>query len=136
MDANVSKFVAENPQSVLVTHRLDGGLQASPVRALVDSAGRIVACTRSVTAKAKNLGRDPRFALCVMTSAWQGPWITFEGTAELVTLPAALGALQEFYQQRDGKILPTEEFAELMHSEARLVVRFEIERVAGTALSL
>ena len=126
-------FVSENPQATLVTHRRDGGIQASPVRVLVDSHGTIVACTREATAKAHNLARDPRFALCVTTKEWVGPWITFEGVAELVHLPDAKTALKEFYLKRDGSVVPDAEFFDKMEAESRLLIRFHVNRTSGTA---
>ena len=126
-------FLAAHHQSTLITHRRDGGLQASPVRVLVDRADRIVACSREGTAKAVNLARDPRFALCVTTANWVGPWMTIEGTAELVRLPDALGELYDFYLQRDGSVAPDDEFLAMMENERRLIVRFQVERTAGTA---
>ncbi len=74
-------FVAEHPRSILITHRKDGGLQASPVRVMVDAEGVLVATTRAATAKAKNLARDPRFTICSISDGWSGPWMTIEGTA-------------------------------------------------------
>ncbi len=126
-------FVSENPQATLVTHRHDGGIQASPIRVLVDSDGAIVACTRESTAKAHNLARDPRFALCVTTKEWVGPWITIEGIAKLVHLPEAIEMLRAFYLQRDGSVLGDPEFSDKMKAEERLIIRFHVERTAGTA---
>lgn len=126
-------FVAKNCESILITHRGDGGVQASPVRVLIDSAGSIVACTKNTTAKAKNLRRDSRFALCVMTHGWSGPWMTIEGQAELTYLPEALQGLKEFYLQRDGSVARDDEFSNTMQSEGRLLIRFHVDRTAGTA---
>lgn len=133
MEGFAEQFVSEHPQSTLITHRRDGGIQASPVRVLVDESGSIVACTRNNTAKARNLARDPRFALCVTSDTWVGPWITVEGTAEFETLPVALDALREFYLKRDGKVAPADEFVSTMEAEERLIIRFHVERTAGTA---
>lgn len=121
-------FVAEHPRSILITHRLDGGLQASPVRVLVDADGVIVATTRAATAKAKNLLRDARFTLCVISDGWTGPWMTIEGTASVHRLPEALDALRAFYLQRDGKVAPTDEFNSTMEREGRVMLSFAVER--------
>jgi len=126
-------FVSNNPQATLITRRRDGGVQASPVRVLVDSRGKIVACTRENTAKARNLARDSRFALCITTKEWVGPWITLEGVAELVHLPNAKATLKEFYLQRDGVVEDDSEFFDKMEREGRLVIRFHVDRTSGTA---
>ena len=62
--------LSDHACSVLVTRRSDGGLQASPVRVMLDANDQITATTRSATAKARNLRRDPRFALCVIDDNW------------------------------------------------------------------
>lgn len=130
----VQEFVAHHHQAVLVTHRRDDGLQTSPVRVLVDASGSIVACTRVATAKAKNLRRDPRFALCVFSEGWSGPWITIEGRADLIELPDALEPLRAFYLQRDGAIGDDAEFDKTMADEGRLIIRFQVDRAAGPGL--
>lgn len=116
------EFVAEHAQAVLTTRRRDGGVQASPVRVQLDGEGRIVAATRAATAKARNVARDPAVALCVLDSGWFGPWMTIEGTAELLRLPGALPALAAFYRQRDGTIEDDEAFAAKMADEGRVLL--------------
>jgi PPOX class probable F420-dependent enzyme len=121
-------FVAEHPRSILITHRRDGGLQASPVRVMVDQDGVIVATTRAATAKAKNLTRDPRFTLCVISDGWSGPWMTIEGTAAVHHLPEALDKLRAFYLGRDGSLPPDDEFNATMEREGRVMLSFAVER--------
>lgn len=121
-------FVAEHPRSILITYRKDGGLQASPVRVMLDEKGAIVATTRAATAKAKNLSRDPRFTLCAISDGWSGPWMTMEGTASVYPLPGALDRLRAFYQQRDGSIPPDDEFRQTMETEGRVIIEFSVVR--------
>jgi PPOX class probable F420-dependent enzyme len=125
---DAASFVADHPRSVLVTRRRDGGLQASPVRVMLDEEGRITATTRAATAKAKNLARDRRFTLCVLNDNWSGGWMTIEGQAGIVRLPAALPLLRGFYEQRDGKIAPAAEFEATMVREGRVMLVFSVER--------
>lgn len=127
-------FVRKHNRAVLVTHRRDGGLQASPVRVLVNEKGQIVATTRATTAKARNLGRDSRFALCVMNDDWLGKWLTLEGTAELRMLPEALDELRSFFILRDGEVEDEKEFEKKVSDDQRVLIRFSIERSAGTAM--
>lgn len=121
-------FVADHPRSILITHRRDGGLQASPVRVMVDEDGVIVATTRAATAKAKNLMRGARFTLCVISDGWSGPWMTIEGTASVHHLPEALDQLRAFYLQRDGSLPPADDFAATMAREGRVMLNFAVER--------
>ena len=121
-------FVAEHPRSILITHRRDGGLQASPVRVMLDESGAIVATTRAETAKARNLSRDPRFSLCAISDGWSGPWMTIEGTVSIHRLPDAISRLRAFYERRDGKPPPEAEFLRSMEEESRVILEFSVER--------
>jgi PPOX class probable F420-dependent enzyme len=126
--SDAAKFVADHARAILVTRRRDGGLQASPLRVLVDSSDALVAITRGATAKARNLSRDPRFTLCSISDGWAGPWMTLEGTAEVHVLPGALARLRDFYTQRDGSVPPEAEFAATMETQGRVLIEFTVER--------
>ena len=126
--SDAATFVADHARAILVTRRRDGGLQASPVRILVDAGGALVAITRGATAKARNLVRDPRFTLCSISDGWAGPWMTIEGTAEVHPLPGALARLRDFYLQRDGSVPSDEEFQATMEREGRVLIEFTVER--------
>jgi PPOX class probable F420-dependent enzyme len=126
--SDAATFVADHNRAILVTRRRDGGLQASPVRVLVDAAGAIVSITRGASAKARNLARDPRFTLCAISDGWAGPWMTIEGTAEVHVLPGNLGRLRDFYARRDGSVPPDDEFQATMEREGRVLIEFTVER--------
>jgi PPOX class probable F420-dependent enzyme len=126
--SDAATFVADHNRAILVTRRRDGGLQASPVRVLVDNTGAIVAITRGASAKARNLVRDPRFTLCSISDGWAGPWMTIEGTAEVHVLPGNLARLRDFYAQRDGSTPPDDEFRATMEREGRVLIEFSVER--------
>lgn len=126
--SQVTDYVASNPRAILVTRRRDGGLQASPIRVLVDDGGAIVASTRAATAKARNLTRDPRFTLCVITEKWSGAWMTLEGEATVHHMPEALPRLRAFAIQRDGSIPDEDGFAETAQQEGRVLLEFRVER--------
>jgi PPOX class probable F420-dependent enzyme len=126
--SDAATFVADHARAILVTRRRDGGLQASPVRVLVDDSGALVSITRGASAKARNLGRDPRFTLCSISDGWAGPWMTIEGTAEVHALPGNLARLREFYAKRDGSLPPDDEFQATMELEGRVLIEFTVER--------
>ena len=132
---DTSEFMKTHTRAVLVTHRKDGGLQASPIRVSIDEHHQILAATRAYNAKALNLQRDSRFALCVVNDEWHGDWLTVEGTAKITGLPNALGDLRSLYRSRGSRLADSDEFESKMQEEQRVFVQFEIERVAGTAIS-
>ena len=92
--ARAVSFLSSHPRAVLATTRIDGRPQLSPVVAAVDDEGRALISTRETAVKAKNLARNPRAYLCVLTDAFFGEWIQVEGTAELIHLPAAMPTLE------------------------------------------
>ncbi|MGJ5754493.1 TIGR03618 family F420-dependent PPOX class oxidoreductase [Streptomyces puniciscabiei] len=122
-------------RAVLVTHRQDGGIQASPVSALAIDEDVFFITSSEVTAKARNLRRDPRAALCVVSENWYGPWRTVEGKAEVHTLPEAFEDLKEFHRLRDGARLGAgpeadRRLLETWEAEAKVFIVVRAERIA------
>ena len=121
-------FLASHPRAVLATFRADGHPQLSPLVATVDEAGRVLISTRETAIKAKNLARDPRASLCVLSDGFFGEWIQVEGTAELVHLPDAMPILEYYYRRISGEHPDWEDYRDAMRRERRLIVRISIER--------
>ena len=121
-------FLASHPRAVLATFRADGHPQLTPVVATVDDAGRVLISTRETAIKAKNLARDPRASLCVLSDGFFGEWIQVEGTAELVHLPDAMPILEYYYRRISGEHPDWEDYRDAMRRERRLIVRISIER--------
>ena len=90
----------DNHGAVLATFRRDGRPQLSPVGAGVDDEGRIEISTRETAMKVKNLRRDPRISLCVISPEFYGPWAQVEGTAEIVEPPGG--------DRPAGRLLPAD----------------------------
>lgn len=90
--------------------------------------------TRETAIKAKNLARDPRASLCVISDGFFGEWIQLDGTAELVHLPEAMPILEEYYRRISGEHQDWDEYREAMRRDLRLIVRVTIER-AGPDIS-
>jgi PPOX class probable F420-dependent enzyme len=117
------EFVRHNHNAVLATARGDGSPQLSPITAGVDDAGRIVVSTRETAVKTRNLRRDPRAVLCVVTQRFYGPWVQITGTAEILSLPAAMEGLVDYYRGISGEHPDWDEYREAMRSEQRVLVR-------------
>jgi PPOX class probable F420-dependent enzyme len=132
--ARATDFLSRNPRAVLATLRADGRPQLSPIVAAVDDDGRVLISTRETAVKAKNLARDPRASLCVLTERFFGEWVQAEGTAELIHLPEALPILEDYYRRISGEHPDWEEYREAMREERRLVLRIALDR-AGPDVS-
>jgi len=132
--ARAVSFLNGHPRAVLATTRADGRPQLSPIVVAVDDQGRVLISTRETAVKAKNLARNPRAYLCVLSDAFFGEWIQAEGTAELIRLPDAMPLLEDYYRRLSGEHPDWNEYREAMRSERRLIVRITIEQ-AGPDVS-
>ena len=129
-----ASFLSGHPRAILATSRADGRPQLSPVVAAVDSAGRVLISTRETAVKAKNLARDPRASLCVISDAFFGEWIQAEGNAELIHLPDAMPLLEDYYRALSGEHPDWADYRAAMRRDQRLIVRITIDR-AGPDIS-
>jgi PPOX class probable F420-dependent enzyme len=127
-------FIRDHHRAVLSTRRSDGSPQLSPVSAGVDDDGRILISTREPAVKVRNLIRDPRASLCVMSDGFFGEWIQADGTAEIIRLPDALELLVEYYRKISGEHPNWAEYRSAMHRDRRVIVRISIDR-AGPDIS-
>ena len=125
-------FLREHHRAVLTTMRSDGRPQLSPVAAGIDAEGRVIVSTPETTAKARNLRRDPRVALCAFTDGWYGRWAQVEGTAEVVDRPEAVELLVDYFRRISGEHPDWDDYRRAMVEDQRVLVRFEIERASGT----
>ena len=124
------EFLTKNHWGILATRRENGHLQMSPVTVGLDSEGRAVISSRETAYKVKNLRRDPRAALCAITTTFHGEgWVQINGTAEVISLPYALDTLVYLQRQAYGEHKNWAEFHERMVREKRVVIRIDIESV-------
>jgi PPOX class probable F420-dependent enzyme len=121
-------FVRRNHRAVLTTYFPDGRAQVSPVTVGVDDAGKVVISTRETAVKARNLARDPRAVLCVLTESFFGEWVLIEGTAELVHLPEAMEPLVEYYRGISGEHPDWDDYRAAMERDRRVLVRLTVNR--------
>jgi PPOX class probable F420-dependent enzyme len=124
------EFLTNNHWGVLATRRKNGQLQMSPVTVGLDNAGRAVISSRETAYKVNNLRRDPRAAVCAFTSSFHGEgWVQVSGTAEIISLPAALDTLVYLHRQAYGEHKSWPEFYERMAREKRVIIRITIDSV-------
>jgi PPOX class probable F420-dependent enzyme len=129
MDVQAAReFVRANHRAVLATRRRDGYPQLSPVTVGVDDEGYVVISSRETAMKVKNLQRDPHASLCVMKDGFFGEWAQVEGTAEIVSLPAAMDGLIDYYRHLSGEHPDWDDYRAAMERDRRVLVRITIER--------
>jgi PPOX class probable F420-dependent enzyme len=122
-------FVARNHRAVLITRRSGGGLQTSPVLVGVDGEGVLVVSTRERAYKTRNLRRDPTAVLCVLADDFFGDWLRIEGTAQVVSLPAAMDGLVDYYRGISGEHPDWDEYRRAMEQQRRVLLRISIDAV-------
>jgi PPOX class probable F420-dependent enzyme len=122
------EFVRPRHHVLLITRRADGGVQASPVTAGVDAAGRIVVSTYPQRAKTANARRDPGVTVVVLSDDFGGPWVQVDGDAEVLDLPAALEPLVEYFRCISGEHPDWDEYRAAMTAQGKALLRITPRR--------
>ena len=125
------QFLRENHRAILSTFRADGRPQLSPVAVGVDAEGRAVVSSRETAFKVKNLRRDPRASVCVVSDNWYGGWLQADGTASIVSLPEAMDLLIDYYRRLAGEHSDWAEYRASMVADRRVVLTLPFEHVYG-----
>ena len=129
VDADAARdFIRANGRGVLATFRSDGGVQMSPVDAVIDDDGYAVISSRETAMKVRNLRRNPRATFCAFTERFYGGWVYVEGAVELVSLPEAMEGLVEYYRRAAGEHPDWDEYRAAMQTDRRLLIRIAIDR--------
>jgi PPOX class probable F420-dependent enzyme len=124
------EFLIQHHWGILATRRKNGNLQMSPVTVGLDDQGRAIISSRETAYKVNNLRRDPRAALCAITSSFHGEgWVQINGNAGVISLPQALDTLVYLQRQAYGEHKSWPEFHERMARERRVIIRIHIESV-------
>jgi len=116
-------FVRCRHKMVLLTPRTDGGVQGSPVTGGVDAEGRIVISTYPERAKARNVAREGRASVVVLSDEFNGAWVQVDGDAELLTLPEALEPLVEYFRCISGEHPDWDEYRRAMQEQGKALIR-------------
>ena len=77
--------------------------------------------------KTHNVRRDPRVSLCVFTDAFFGAWAQLDGTATVLSLPAAMEPLVDYYRRVAGEHPNWDEYRTAMQQEHRVLLQITVE---------
>jgi PPOX class probable F420-dependent enzyme len=128
------EFLGAHHRAILATFRADGRPQLSPVLCAVDDQGRALISTREPAMKTRNLRRDPRASLCVLSDGFFGDWVQVDGEADVVSLPEAMELLVDYYRRVAGEHSDWEAYRAAMTRDRRVVLRITLGR-AGPDVS-
>ena len=126
--ATLTEFLSTRHHGLLLTTRKDGGPQMSPVTCGLDSQGRVVVSAYPGRAKAVNIRRTGRAAMCVLSDEWNDAWVQIEGPAEVLDLPEALDGLVEYFRGISGEHPDWDEYRRAMERQGKCLIRLTIER--------
>jgi PPOX class probable F420-dependent enzyme len=113
---------------VLTTLRKDGTPQLSPVDSAVLDDGTVVISSRETAYKVKNLRRDPRAWLCVLSKEFYGPFVQLEGTVEIQSLPDAMEPLVDYYRRLSGEHPDWDDYRAAMVRDQRCLIRLTVTK--------
>ena len=119
-------FLEGKRHLVLVTTRSDGRPQVSPVTGVaVGGTGdadplRILVSSYPTRAKTKNLVRDPRCAVLVLSDDFDGPWVTVYADASVREGEDGVEALVDYYRAAAGEHDDWDEYRQAMRDRSKV----------------
>lgn len=120
-------FVRPRNDGILITTRTDGRPQASPVTLAV-VGDRIMVSSYPDRAKVKNIRRDKRVSMCVLSAEFTGPWVQFDGTAEVIALPAGLEQMVAYYRAVMGEHPDWDAYRASVQADGKVLIRITVDR--------
>ncbi len=120
------EFLRAHHHAVMATARADGTPQMSPVVVGLDDDGRAVVSSRETAVKTRNIRRDARVWLCVFHDAFFGDWVQVGGSATVVSLPAAMQPLVDYYRRISGEHPDWDDYRAAMLRERRVLIRVDL----------
>ncbi|MFI5720675.1 PPOX class F420-dependent oxidoreductase [Nocardia sp. NPDC051750] len=121
-------FLRTRHHGVLVTTRADGSPQMSPVTCGLDPQGRIVVSTYPGRAKTRNIRRDARTSICVLSDDFNEAYVQVDGRAEVLDMPEALDGLVDYYRGIAGEHPDWDDYRAAMARQDKSLIRITIER--------
>lgn len=126
--AGLAEFVRPRHHGVLSTFRRDGWPQASPVTMGLGDNGDVLISTYPHRTKVRNLRRDPRASVVVLSDEFGGPWVQIDGTATVIDLPESVEGLVEYFRNISGEHPDWDEYREAMVRQGKSLIRLAPER--------
>ncbi len=121
------EFVRPRHHGIVTTRRRDGSPQQSPVTVGVDAVGRVLIASYPERAKSRNLRRDPRATVLVLSDDFGGEWVQLDGFGEVIDLPDAVEPLVDYYRVISGEHPDWDEYRQAMLDQGKVLLRITIE---------
>jgi hypothetical protein len=98
--AELEEFVRPRHNGILMTTRVDGSPQMSPVTMA---------------------------SVCILSDEFGGAWVQVNGTAEVIDLPDSVEPLVEYFRCIAGEHPDWDEYREAMRAQGKSLIRITIE---------
>ncbi len=122
------QFVRQHTRAVLATIRRDGRPQLSHVSYTLDDDNTIKISVTADRAKTRNLKRDPRATLSIITESWS-QYLVVEGICTVIE-DDPLPILRRVYERIRGEPHPNwAEFDAAMLRDGRVVLSITVDRM-------
>ena len=121
------EFIAPRRKLILISRREDGRPQASPVTGALGPDGRLLVSTYPTRAKARNLRRDGRCSVVVLSDDFDGPWVQLDGTGVVVDGDEGVELLVGYYRAAAGEHPDWDEYREAMRARSKVAIAVTIE---------
>ena len=100
----------------------------SPVTIGLGQEGSILIASYPERAKVRNLRRQPRASLCVLSDSFGDAWVQVSGRATVVDLPEALEGLFDYFRSISGEHPDWDEYRQAMITQGKVLLRIDMER--------
>lgn len=121
-------FVRPRHRMILMTTRIGGRPQASPVTAGLDEEGRILIASYPERIKCRNARRNPSVSVLVLSDEFNGEWVQVDGRATVTNLPEALDGLVEYFRIVGGEHPDWAEYRQAMIDQGKCLLTVTIDR--------
>ena len=122
------EFIRPRHHAILVTTRTDARPQLSPVTCGVDPEGRVLISTYPERAKARNVRRDNRVSVCVLSDDFDDAWVQVDGTGEVLDMPGAVEEFVTYFRSISGEHPDWDEYRAAMRKQGKSLIRVSIDR--------
>ena len=122
------QFIETQKNGVMTTLLKDGRPHSAPI--VYATSGETIEISATWTrVKTKNLERDPRANLCILPDNGWFPYITVEGTCELIKDPEGRLNLDLYRRITGGDPDDMDDYLKAMARDRRLIIRLSMDRI-------
>jgi PPOX class probable F420-dependent enzyme len=121
-------FVRPRHHLILVTTRRDGRPQLSPVTGGVDDSGRIVISSYPERAKTRNVRRDQRVSVLVLSDDFGDAWVQVDGSCEVIDAVDDVEPFVEYFRNISGEHSDWDEYRTAMREQNKSLLRITPQR--------